>query len=103
MTKHRPRQFTPKASKLWTAIPVEFQEKFLAKVFCSQCGIGVAITNYKGAVKYGNIILRGSCAICGHEVVRLQKVIYPFVDIRAHIFASSGTNCIYGNVLWKRP
>jgi ribosomal protein S27AE len=71
MTKHRPRQFTPKASKLWTVIPVEFQEKILAKVFCSQCGIGVAITNYKGAVKYGNIILRGSCAICGHEVVRL--------------------------------
>jgi hypothetical protein len=43
----------------------------LAKVFCSQCAVGVTIINYTGAVKNGNIILRGSCAVCGHEVVRL--------------------------------
>jgi hypothetical protein len=69
----KPRQFTPKAAKFWASIPVEFQQKFLAKVFCSQCGVGVTIINYTGAIKDGDLLLRGSCAVCGHEVVRLLE------------------------------
>ena len=73
MTESKTRQFTPKAYKFWAAIPVEFQQKILAKVFCSHCGVGVPIINYTGAIKDSDLILRGSCAVCGHEVVRILE------------------------------
>jgi hypothetical protein len=69
----KPHQFTPKAAKFWNAIPVEFQQKILEKVFCSKCGVGVRIINYTGAIKDGDLLLRGNCAVCEHEVVRLLE------------------------------
>ena len=69
----KPRQFTPQATKSWNTIPVEFQEKILENVFCSQCRVAVRIINYTGAIKDGDLLLRGNCAVCEHEVVRLLE------------------------------
>ncbi len=66
-------QFSPKAAKIWEEIPLEFQEKILDNVFCSHCRDSVRIVDYSGSVVSGDLLLKGSCAICGHNVARLLE------------------------------
>jgi hypothetical protein len=66
-------QFSPKAAKIWAAIPVEFQEEILLNVYCSHCHDSVRIVDYSGSVVSGDLLLKGNCAICGHEVARLVE------------------------------
>jgi len=64
-------KFTTQAAVLWGAIPLETQERILKNVFCVKCRTAVQIVNFAGTVeKNGDLILKGSCAVCGHEVVR---------------------------------
>ena len=66
-------QFSPEAAKLWEEIPVECQEEILDNVFCSHCRDSVRIIDYSGSVASGDLLLKGSCAICGHDVARLVE------------------------------
>jgi len=61
------------AAKIWEEIPVEFQEKILDNVFCSHCRDSVKIVDYSGSVVSGDLLLKGHCEICGHEVARLVE------------------------------
>jgi hypothetical protein len=64
-------KFTTQAAVLWGAIPIEAQKRVLAAVFCVKCRGAVQIVNYSGTVaKNGDLILDGSCAVCGHGVTR---------------------------------
>ena len=67
-------QFSPKAAIIWEEIPVEFQEKILDNVFCSHCRDSVRIVDYSGSVVSGDLLLKGNCTICGHNVARLHEV-----------------------------
>jgi len=62
-------KFTTKAAVLWGTIPKEARERILAAVFCVKCRDAVTITNFTGEEEKGDVILKGSCAVCGHEVV----------------------------------
>ena len=73
MTESKLPSFSPKVSLFWAAIPVEIKQKILANVYCSHCRGAVTIVNFTGAVKGGDLVLRGSCAVCGHEVARLVE------------------------------
>ena len=53
------RQFTPRAAVLWGMIPKEAR-------------LG-AITNFTGEEEKGDVILKGACAKCRHEVVRVVE------------------------------
>ena len=52
---------------------MEFQEKILDNVFCSHCRDSVRIVDYSGSVVSGDLLLKGNCAICGHQVARLVE------------------------------
>lgn len=66
-------RFTAKAAVLWGAIPKEARERILAAVFCVKCRTSVQITKFTGEEKNGDVYLKGSCAKCGHEVVRVVE------------------------------
>ncbi|WP_411726861.1 hypothetical protein [Methyloglobulus sp.] len=70
MTISKLPQFTPKAAEFWATIPTEIKPQLLANVFCSHCCGVVKITDFKGTVKNGDLVLNGSCAVCGNEVAR---------------------------------
>jgi len=63
-------KFTTEAAILWGGIPIKIQEKILKNVFCFNCRAVVEIVNYTGIVETGDLILEGSCAVCGKKVVR---------------------------------
>ncbi len=58
------------ASKLWSAIPTDAKKKILANVFCAHCRGAVSIVKVTGTVKGDDLVLNGSCAVCGHDVAR---------------------------------
>lgn len=66
-------KFTPRAAVLWGTIPKEARERILANVFCGQCRDAVTITKFTGEERNGDVYLKGSCANCGHEVVRVVE------------------------------
>ncbi|MGE3308700.1 MAG: DUF5679 domain-containing protein [Limisphaerales bacterium] len=65
--------FTPAAAVLWGVIPREARERILANVFCVKCRRSVTMVNFTGEEQNGDVILRGACANCGHEVVRVLE------------------------------
>lgn len=65
--------FTPRAAVMWGAIPKEARERILANVFCVKCRTSVQITNFTGDERKGDVYLKGACAKCGHEVVRVVE------------------------------
>jgi len=66
-------QFTPRAKVLWSMVPKEARVRILANVFCVKCRDTVTITDYTGGEQNGDVILKGACAKCGHEVVRVVE------------------------------
>ena len=66
-------KFTPQAAVLWATIPKEARERILASVFCVKCRTSVQITNFTGEERKGDVYLKGSCAKCRHEVVRVVE------------------------------
>jgi hypothetical protein len=65
--------FSPKAAAFWAKVPDDVKPKLLDNVYCGHCRGGVTITRFSGTVKSGDLLLQGSCAICGHEVARLVE------------------------------
>jgi hypothetical protein len=66
-------KFTTRAAVLWGTIPKEARERVLANVWCVKCRTSVTITKFTGEERNGAVILNGSCAKCGHEVVRVVE------------------------------
>ncbi len=62
---------TPAAAALWQRIPAWAQAKLLANVWCSHCGRVTAITDFRGEVAGGDLVLTGVCPVCGAMVRRL--------------------------------
>ena len=59
---------------LWGTIPQVARARILANVFCVKCRDSVQITNFTGEERNGDVYLKGSCAKCGHEVMRLMEI-----------------------------
>ena len=67
-------KFTTQAAVLWGVIPLAAKQRILANVFCVKCRGAVQIVNFTGDVdKRGDVILKGLCAVCGNEVVRVLE------------------------------
>ena len=64
-------EFTSNAKAMWDTIPPQAQEQLLKNVWCVHCSGVTTITDFKGTVEKGNLILRGRCATCGGDVARL--------------------------------
>ena len=65
--------FTKQASRFWMAVPADTRAKLLANVYCGHCRGAVSIVNVTAMVKHGDLLLKGNCATCGHEVARLVE------------------------------
>lgn len=66
-------QFTAKAAVRWGTIPKAARARILANVFCVKCRDSVLIKNFSGEEEKGDLILKGLCGQCGHEVVRVVE------------------------------
>ena len=66
-------QFTARAAVLWGTIPKEARERILKSVFCGNCRGSVEIIKFTGEESDGNLVLKGSCVKCGHEVARVVE------------------------------
>jgi hypothetical protein len=66
-------KLTPRAAVLWGTIPKEGQGRILKNVFFVRCRGAVEITNFTGEEENGEVIRRGVCAKCGHEVARVVE------------------------------
>lgn len=64
-------KFTPKAAALWSTVPADVKPRILKNVFCVKCRCAVEIVNFTGEEERGDLILKGQCARCGHEVARV--------------------------------
>ena len=64
-------KFTPKAQKLWEAIPPATRLRLLNNVWCANCVSVNGIGEIAGRVEKGDLILRGVCTRCGGPVARL--------------------------------
>ena len=62
---------TPAAAALWQRIPAWAQAKLLANVWCSHCSRAIRITDFRGEVAGGDLVLTGACPVCGATVKRL--------------------------------
>ena len=63
--------FTPKAKKIWEAIPGNIQIKILNNVWCVNCRKGSSMGNLIGKIESGMLVLRGTCTKCGGDVARV--------------------------------
>ena len=66
--------FTTPAAKLWAAIPVDARKLLLSKVWCVKCRHAVAIINFSGVVKAGDLLLVGKCSECHGDVARVVEM-----------------------------
>lgn len=73
MTAGESSGFTKQASKFWAAIPSAARAKLLANVYCAHCRGAVSIANVTATVKGGDLLLKGTCVKCGHDVARLVE------------------------------
>jgi hypothetical protein len=65
--------FTKGAKKRWDKIPKWAQARILDNVFCGKCMDIVPIVVETAKMQSADLILRGKCKICGHEVCRLVE------------------------------
>ena len=66
-------RFSPGAAVLWGTLPDDVKKRILKNVFCVKCCQAVEITNFTVTNKDGGLILKGQCAKCGHEVIRVVE------------------------------
>ncbi len=64
-------RFTPEAYRIWNEISFDIKEKILNNVFCGSCGGTTTIIDYIGKTSHNDLVLKGKCKKCGHEVARL--------------------------------
>ncbi len=65
--------FTKEAKERWSRIPKSAQNQILENVFCVKCLGAVPIIVQSAAMERDDLILRGKCKVCGHEVCRLVE------------------------------
>jgi hypothetical protein len=71
MTVSQLPSFSPKAAIFWKDIPAEFRKQLLDNVYCSRYRTVVRIVDFSGAIKGGDLLLSGRCAVCAGTIARL--------------------------------
>ena len=66
-------QFSARAAVLWGTIPREARERILKNVWCGKCRGSGEMVRFTGEEEKGDLVLKGSCAGCGHAVVRVVE------------------------------
>ena len=61
------------ARSRWSEVPPDLQRTIVNAVWCTACRTSVRMNLAKGEMKGDSLVLRGSCATCGHEVARVVE------------------------------
>ena len=64
-------EFTAEAKALWDSIPLQIQEQLINNVWCPHCSRVTTITDFRGDVEEGDLVLTGSCVKCKGSVARV--------------------------------
>jgi hypothetical protein len=72
----RPK-FTQPAARIWNAISPDDQQTLVSKAWCSKCRQEVTVSDYKGSVRAGHVLLNGVCSLCGGAA-------YCFIEVTRH-------------------
>lgn len=65
--------FTKEAKERWDKIPKSAQTQILNNAFCGKCLNSVPIVLETAKMQRDDLILRGKCKVCGHEVCRVVE------------------------------
>ena len=65
--------FSLEANKRWNKNTKWAQANILEHVWCVECRVGVSINLETAEMQDDDLILRGKCKTCGHEVCRLVE------------------------------
>ncbi len=63
--------FIPSARQRWESIPADIRQRLRSNVWCGHCSHETTITNFSGAIKGRDLLLRGKCAECHSDVARV--------------------------------
>lgn len=63
--------FTTAARRRWDHISTDVRQRLLANVWCGNCGRATTITNFRGTIKNGDLLLLGKCTECRGDVARV--------------------------------
>ena len=64
-------EFTVEAKALWDSIPLQIQKQLINNVWCPHCSSVTTITDFRGDVEEGDLVLTGKCVKCGEYVARV--------------------------------
>jgi hypothetical protein len=67
------QKFTDEAALLWGAMSSEMQKRILKTALCAKCNAFVKIIDYHGMVENGDLVLDGTCSVCGHASARVVE------------------------------
>ena len=65
--------WTTEAQQRWEQIPASKRELILNRVWCPHCGELRRIELDGGTLVAGDLVLAGSCTVCGHRAARLLE------------------------------
>jgi len=71
-------KLSQEAMRRWNQIPDDIKPKLLSNVYCSKCSDTTTIVNFEANMIDDDLILKGKCKKCNHNVARL---IEPVEDI----------------------
>ena len=64
-------KLSQKAMRRWNKIPDNIKSRLLSNVYCSNCKGMVTIVNFKAEIMDNDLLLKGKCKTCNHNVARL--------------------------------
>ncbi len=64
-------KITKEAMQRWNQIPDDVKPQLLSNVYCSKCKDAVTIINFQASMDGNDLILKGNCTVCNHNVARL--------------------------------
>jgi hypothetical protein len=73
MNKNNVIPFDASAYKRWNEIPKSVQSRILDNAWCVGCSATSTIILESIEIQQQNLILRGKCKACGHEVCRILE------------------------------
>ncbi len=64
-------KLSQEAMRRWNEIPDNIKPKLLSNVYCSKCKDMVTIINFQAEIMDNDLLLKGKCKTCNHNVARL--------------------------------
>jgi hypothetical protein len=65
--------WTSQAQRRWKQISADAQHLVLTHVWCPQCSQARRMDLASGSIIAGDLVLTGTCSVCGHRVARLLE------------------------------